>query len=228
MKQNIYKILVFFRLDFLLLFFPNRGYLYEKGWLISYLKKRPLNRNRQPIPWLSYGIIELLEERLTKDLNVFEFGSGGSTLWLASRVNKIYSVESDDQWYNSIKLALPSNVDYFFERVPKMTYQEAVYRELGMGFENYSDKIKTLPLLFDLVLIDGIDRLNSIYSAIEKVSPKGVIIVDNCEYEEQMKPGIDLLNKAQFRMLKFPGLAPGIPWTVKTVIFYRSNNCLGI
>jgi hypothetical protein len=51
-----------------------------------------------------------LQERLKKDMRVFEYGSGFSTLWLASRVRSVVSIETEEVWYRNLKSKLPSNV----------------------------------------------------------------------------------------------------------------------
>ena len=52
------------------------------------------------LPHLASDVIELLEKYLIKDMNVFEWGSGGSTIWIAKRVLKIHSVEASSHWYD--------------------------------------------------------------------------------------------------------------------------------
>ena len=46
----------------------------------------------------------------------FEFGSGGSTYQASIRnnINKIYSVESDKEWFNNLKQNIKSNNITFF------------------------------------------------------------------------------------------------------------------
>jgi len=47
---------------------------------------------------MTYPAIRFLERRLSNSLEVFEFGSGNSTLWWAERVSRIDSCEHDAQW----------------------------------------------------------------------------------------------------------------------------------
>lgn len=52
------------------------------------------------IPWMVPGAIILLDELLTKDMRVLEFGSGGSTLFFSRRAKSVLSYESVRGWYN--------------------------------------------------------------------------------------------------------------------------------
>ena len=51
------------------------------------------------LPHMAPNAIKFLNEYLTKDMVVFEWGAGGSTTWIAKRVKHIYSVENNTNWY---------------------------------------------------------------------------------------------------------------------------------
>ncbi len=70
---------------------------------------KPLDADGRPIPWMNYPVIDLLRERLTKDLHLFEFGSGFSTTFyaqLVGHVTSIFSIDSADPSpkYNGMRL----------------------------------------------------------------------------------------------------------------------------
>jgi hypothetical protein len=77
--------------------------------------KRPINNNDNPIPWMNFPVVSILEERLTQDLNLFEFGSGYSTLFYARKVRAVTSVEYDESWLHIIKSQIPENVKIIFK-----------------------------------------------------------------------------------------------------------------
>jgi SAM-dependent methyltransferase len=54
------------------------------------------------LPWMSYAVIDLLEDRLRPDAVVYEYGSGGSTLFFARRAAKVVSVEHDERWARAV------------------------------------------------------------------------------------------------------------------------------
>src|SRR5437762_813163 len=82
---------------------------YFSGNLIS---RSPIQMR---LPWISFAAIDFLSEWLQKSMDVFEWGAGGSTLFFASRVNCVVSIENDLNWYNqvhqSLRTSLCSNVD---------------------------------------------------------------------------------------------------------------------
>ena len=51
-------------------------------------------------PWISFSAIELLKKITRPDMRVFEYGSGGSTMFWISRVKELISVEHDLSWYH--------------------------------------------------------------------------------------------------------------------------------
>lgn len=111
----------------------------------------------KPIPWLSPAAILRLESLLTPDMRVLEHGSGGSTLWLASRVASVVSIEGDADWQTAVRSQAPANVKVFSE-LPEI-----------------SDE-------YDLLLIDGEpleDRRKYLTSAIRLVRSGGIVVLDN-------------------------------------------------
>src|SRR6478609_6251923 len=54
-------------------------------------------------PWMSFSAVQFLKEITTKDMRVFEYGSGGSTLFWITRVKETISVEHDTSWYSNMK-----------------------------------------------------------------------------------------------------------------------------
>lgn len=51
-------------------------------------------------------VAALLFGVICRDAEVFEFGSGGSTLWLARRADRVISIEDDEEWYEAVQAAL--------------------------------------------------------------------------------------------------------------------------
>ena len=50
------------------------------------------------LPWFSYAAIDFLEKYLRLEMRVFEFGSGGSTLFFAQRCKSVTGVEDNAHW----------------------------------------------------------------------------------------------------------------------------------
>jgi uncharacterized protein YuzB (UPF0349 family) len=185
----------------------------ESGWLRSVREGLPVDRNGNPIPWLTYSAISFLEKKIKPHFKVFEYGSGNSTLWWANRVSWVVSCEHDRDWYDSIKDKLPSNVEY-------------IYRVLVKGGE-YSMAIMGYEGEFDIVVIDGRDRINCAMNSLGALKENGVIIWDNSD-RERYQEGYAYLMQNRFKRLDFAGLAPCINFSSITSVFYRNHNCLDI
>lgn len=186
--------------------------LRDDGWFKSFYSKQSIDFNNKPIPWYRYSFIKFLEPRLKKTFNVFEYGSGNSTLWFAQRVKKIKAVEHNKNWFEKISKLLPENAGIAFKEIDNGEYAS----EVKSGNEKY-----------DIIIIDGVDRNNCVYKSLECLSDKGIYIYDNSErkeYEESKK----FLTDNEFKQIDFHGLGPVVPITSCTSVFYRESNCLKI
>jgi predicted O-methyltransferase YrrM len=98
--------------------------------------------------------------------------------------------------------------------------------ELVSGGE-YSKKAASFGRVFDIVVIDGRDRVNCALNCLDSLREGGVIIWDNTN-RKHYGEGFDFLARQGYRRLDFEGMAPGVIKTSKTTIFYKENNCLKI
>lgn len=188
-------------------------YLERSGWLESVRLRRPVDRARNPIPWYTYPTIAFLAEKDLTRLRVFEFGSGGSTLWWARRAAHVTSVEHHEDWVAEMRPQLPSNVTYVHEPL-----------EYGGA---YSRTVADRGAVFDIIVNDGRDRVNCARASLEAFSPQGVMIWDNAE-RKRYAEGYQLLLDHGFRRLNLHGHGPINDGAWLTSIFYRPGNCLGL
>jgi len=189
------------------------GYLRDKGWIRSALDSMPVDAAGQPIPWYTYGSIDFLAARVHAEMNVFEYGSGNSTLWWSRRTRRVVSCEHDAGWYDALKSKLPANVDYSHVRLAD---DGAYARAISLRTEQ-----------FDVIVIDGRDRVNCARSSLPSLSPSGVIVWDNSDRTEY-DTGYRFLQANGFRRLDFWGMGPINTYGWCTSVFYRPLNCLGI
>ncbi len=187
--------------------------LVDDGWFNSFYKKESIDKNNNPIPWNTYPFLKFIEPRLKTSFDVFEYGCGNSTIWYSRKVNSITSVENDKDWYEKIKKRLPGNA-------------AMVYKELKYGGE-YSSEVTRQEKQFDIIIIDGRDRENSVRNSIQKLKKDGVIIFDNSELD-QYQSAVKHLSENQFKQIAFWGMSPITAHYTSTSIFYRTENCLGI
>jgi len=61
----------------------------------AFTKKSPVELG---MPWWSFGAVDAMAARLRKDQDVFEYGSGGSTLFLGARARSVVCVEDEQEW----------------------------------------------------------------------------------------------------------------------------------
>jgi len=196
-----------------LLSFNHKGYLDEIGWFNSFNAKSAFDKDGNPIPWVTYPFIDFISERIKKEHAVFEFGSGNSTLFYAKHAAIVVSVEHNKDWYDKLVKEKPDN-------------SEMIFCDLVYGGDYCKMPIK-LEEKFDVIIIDGRDRVNCCKQAINALSASGVIVLDNSE-RPAYKAGIDFLTKSGFKNIAFSGIVPGLFYRVTTTVFYKEANCLGI
>lgn len=188
----------------------HRGALRDEGWFRSVQEQAPVNAAGEPIPWISYPALHFIAAHTRPEMQVFEFGSGYSTLWWASRVRKVVSCEADEKWCAQVQKRAPANVELL--RVDEKDYPETAVR---------------WPDTFDVVVIDGGDRVACTKSAVSALNAGGVILWDDAERTEY-QPGFAFLRERAFARIDFVGLGPIVNITKATSIFYRPGNIFGI
>lgn len=195
-----------------LLSFRVMGYLHDTGWIRSLIAGYPVDAAGNAIPWVTLSFYEFMKTRMRKDLDVFEFGSGNSTLWFADRVNTVTAIEHDKKWYERMQQNLPKNVKVILSHDNK---------------DIYSNELMKLDYNFDIITVDANHRNECLFVAPERLKNGGVIILDDSEREEYL-PGINSLLGKGFKKIDFYGIASGFIHHKATTVFYKQDNCLGI
>lgn len=190
------------------------SYAVESGWTRSEAERGPVDKDGNPLPWYTYPAIRFLEERVKEDMNVFEFGSGNSTLWWAARVKRVTSVEHDPDWSDLVRNRMPPSVSYHTTEL-----------EPGGRYSQFSTLCGNGP--FDVIVIDGRDRVNCAIDGMKNLKEDGVIIFDNADRRRYRHAHGVLMNN-EFRRIKFIGIGALSVKEWDTSIFYRSKNCLRI
>lgn len=211
-KTGSYRSLLNSKLIKGLLSLAFKGYFVETGWINSYLNKESLDPNGNPIPWLTYSFLDFIDGRLNKEQLLFEYGAGNSTLFYAKHVKKVTAVEHDKNWFERIRNQMPAHV---------------AIKNIDLESEDYVNAILKEDQYFDIVIVDGRKRVACCKSAVQKLSPTGVLILDDAE-RTQYQPAIEYLLKQGFKQLPFSGIAIGAIHRKVTALFYKENNCLGI
>lgn len=135
-------------------------------------------------PWFVSGAIDFIAERIQPEWRAFEWGAGGSTLWLAQRCARVLSVEHSRGWYDKTVTELAS-----FGLVNVRI--SCVERGDGAEAQQYAAKIDCFPDRdFDLIFVDGRNRALCLEHALAKVKPGGLLVLDNSEraqYQDAMR-----------------------------------------
>jgi hypothetical protein len=208
LKRHLWFLVAFHRL----LLRP-KSYLHRTGWVASLRRGYPCRRDGSEVPWMNYAVIRLLEERLTDQLELFEFGSGYSTIFYGRRVRSVHSVEHDRRWFEHLASRLPDNATVAF-------------RDLDTDGA-YCRAIAEPGLSFDVIVVDGRDRVNCARQATRHLSEGGVVILDDSS-RERYRDAFEHLRQEGFRALSLEGISPTSEDPVVTTIFYRDGNCLGL
>ncbi len=174
---------------------------------------KPVMKDGAPIPWMNYPLISFLNEKLNINMHVFEYGSGQSTLYFAHKVESVTSVEYDKEWYDKLLSDAPENVKLLCVK----TDIDGKYCRSIHGSEHQ----------YDVVIVDGKDRVNCMREGFLKLNDSGVLILDDSNRSDY-EPGFTLAAELGFRSLHFEGLKPTDFITEKATIFYRNNNCFNI
>ncbi len=192
------------------------------------------------VPWLVFRCIDFLEQWLRKDMKVYEYGSGGSTLFFAAHVNKVWSVDHDQEWYKITKQSLADgqikNVDYkLLEGVPDKDFNKknpldptsnlSARREFrGLSFDAYVNSIDEFDdQYFDLVVVDGRARQSCILHAVPKIKKGGILLLDNADRRYYLDPYPELNDSSKWEQKIFTGHFPFAPASVlnKTIAFTK-------
>lgn len=190
-------------------------YLVKQGWYESRFKYEPIDSEGHSIPWYTYCFINFLNSKdmFLRDLKVFEYGSGNSTIWWSKRVAKIVSIEHSHSYYQKI---LKSLGRYNNVKCELITLQDG-----------YAKRILAFQEEFDIIIIDGRERVKSTKNCIRRLSSKGVVIWDNSDRKKYLE-AYKFLEENGFKKIDFKGIGPigHVPW--QTSIYYRNNNVLDI
>lgn len=148
-----------------------------------------------------------LESYLTSDVDMLEWGCGGSTLKFAPMVNHMDSIEHQLEWYNGIKDVAPPNVNLHYvppnspeQRDPSLessswnvwkpilnhptcrTENDTIFIELRdqrdwHEYINYINYPTSLKKKYDVILVDGRARPNCAFKALSLLKEDGIIMV---------------------------------------------------
>lgn len=190
------------------------------GWLstLPCWGRRPVDLE---LPWWSYGSIRFLAGWLRPGHRVFEYGSGGSSLFVARHGARIFSVENNPAWHQLVtQQAVVRGMDNLVcELHPLADDTLAAFRRSG-----FSQRVRSET--WDAIIIDchcgfgvppyGVIRPAALADALPQVKPGGLIVFDDSwMYPELLAP------RPGWRVRDFRGLGPCRYGVTSTAIFQR-------
>lgn len=196
------------------------------------------------LPWISFPAIDYITDYLQEksqyeEVKIFEYGTGGSTIFFLNYADILISVEHDPEWalkvsnfildkskstwtlrviepkdehLNTAIQPAPSNPELFHS-------DDERYR--GLSFREYVESIHAYPdQYFDIILIDGRARPSCFFASWNKIKHGGLIAWDNTDrdyYQPAFKQA-----PSELRLMDLPGPAPFLNTFTKTSIWVRN------
>ena len=221
-----------------------RGYLNKLGWFHS--QDGTPRDQAGYVPYITYPALRQLRRLVRPEFRVFEYGSGGSSLWWAGQVAEIISVEHDAGWAGRVAAAAPANLRVITRKasavaVPKrrallkrflatspdlpLSPDAAHNRMHGLTTEDfvaYATEIEAHgDAKFDVIVVDGMARCFTAWLAPRHLKADGFIVFDNAD-RWQYNYAYQFLRDGGFYRLDFygPGPVNRIEWC--TSIFTRN------
>lgn len=158
------------------------------------------------MPWVTYSAMVWLRKVVQPGMSVFEFGSGGSTLFFARIGANVISVEHDEAWATKLRALVGAKYPGRAELIhvpPKPVdsatcdpvYLSASPSHVNESFKEYVNVIDNYPdHTFDLIFVDGRARVASMSHAISKVVQGGWLVLDNSDVPAYQAAGEQLCN----------------------------------
>jgi len=170
-----------------------------------------LDRDGNPIPWYTYPAIEYLSQFDYSRKTIFEFGCGNSSLFWASRAERVVSIEDNLQWFEKWQAAFhEENLD-------------VRWRDEGEGYYNaiFEDGQQ-----YDVIVVDGKRRADCSRCAVKALAPGGLIILDDSDRintSQEYKDAVAALREAGLLQVDFYGFCPMNCYTKATSLFFSRD-----
>lgn len=201
------------------------------AWFRSF--RRTFSPLSAAVPWLPFKATSWLESYLRSDMKVFEYGSGGSTIFLTRHSGEVFTVEHDRIWHGLVAAALSrrgvtncrcvlceprpierSSTELSGSGCESVVPDERQWEYPGMDFSDYVNTINAYPdRSFDLILVDGRARGACLRQAVRKIRAGCYVMLDNSNNPEFAEA---LAVMGAYERIDFHGIAPGWPparWT---------------
>lgn len=180
----------------------------KAGWKRSFLEGFSQDEGGNALPWMTYPAIEFLQKTIQPHHEIFEYGCGASTLFFASKVKKVTSLETNKRWRDLIR--------------EKLTTKNVEISLMEDGLENdlYENFAKNSEQKFDFIIIDSLKRFKCAQNCLSALKPDGMVLLDDSE-RQNYKKIFDFFKSHNFVEKNFIGIEPGKLRIKNTTIFLR-------
>jgi hypothetical protein len=176
----------------------------KQGQKRSLEQKSSVNAKGEPIPWFTYPAIEFLNRFDFSQIDIFEFGSGNSTLFWGSKAKNTISIEHNPEWFHCIKRYVTNKLKIYLKQKKAQ----------------YIGSLREFNKLFDIIIIDGKWRHACSQLAPDYLKDGGLIIFDNSDW---FPNATKYLRDKGFFQIDFSGFGPINDYCSTTSIFLKAN-----
>jgi Methyltransferase domain len=158
------------------------------------------------VPWWNERATRYLGRLMRPGDLVFEWGSGASTVWLTEQRATLTSIEHDPEWVAEVMRRCPTaNVRLIPGTASGQIRSEPQVMDLGVHF--FDDYVSAIDSFddgsFDVVIVDGVCRMECVRRGAPKVKPGGVLVVDDTDLRffdaHKLLPGWRAVTRAGFK-----------------------------
>ena len=184
------------KLDFFYRYLENIGIFESKeGEIVTV--------NSNPIPLLTNTFLNWFETQSWSDLNLLEFGSGGSTLYFSKFFRSVTSYETNLEWYNQLIKEVPLSVNLYQTDSISSSLQ-------NVNTDN-----------FDVILIDCAENRANLSKILVNKNYKGIIFHDNAEW---YRNSINILRSVGYYEIPFFGIKAVDDHVASTSLLIKESN----
>jgi hypothetical protein len=177
------------------------------GYARSRAVGAPVAADGSPLPWYTYPAIEFLRGLDLSNLNVFEYGSGNSTIFWSNRGAHVWAVENSAEWHEAL--------------LHRATHFKELY--LRQERDAFVGAIHEPGCKFDVVIVDGEWRAACAAEAVGRLVAGGMIVLDNADWFPEI---CDDLNRRGFLQFAFNGMGPLNEYSWTTAVFVAAESLL--
>lgn len=172
---------------------------------------------RWDLPWWTYPATSAVEDFLAArngSARVFEYGAGASTLWLRKRAGQVISVEHDESFLPVMAPLLADAPGH-----GELRYRPLDAERPGAEGDRYVGAIAELDGTFDLVVVDGRERVRCVEAALPHLAAGGMVLLDDSQ-RRRYQPALEIPGTV---VTEHRGLVPTLPIPRRTALIRRSG-----